>query len=191
LHVILSVILVMVGVGILSNFDWHELKLGRGEIETLLSSLMFTALILWIDRPCYARNHMGRVTAVSFAVTGLTLLPLALWTMPSVAHLGLIYNSIPTLTILLVLTVICTVGGMMLMYVFQRDVGAVAAAITYSCEPVFACLFAFFLPGWLSMWSGIQYDNEVLTKSLIVGGGLVLAANLVVQLKPREPIDKI
>lgn len=188
LHVMLAAAMVMAGVAVLAQLDWNDLKLGRGELETLAASLVFTAQILWIERPGYVRNHMGRVSALAFAITGLALLPLTFATMPSWQHLGLIYASAPSLGCLIALTLVSTLAGMLLMFTFQRRVGAVAAGIVYSCEPVFACLFAFVMPGWLSAWAGIAYPNEELSASLLVGGGLVLAANLVVQLKPPAAV---
>jgi len=199
-QVLLAAVLVMAGVAVLAQLDWSDLKLGRGELETLGAAVVFTAQILWIERPGYARNHMGRVSALAFAITGLALLPLAFATMPSWQHLGLIYGSAPALGCLVALTLVSTLGGMLLMFNFQRGVGAVAAGIVYSTEPVFACMFAFVMPGVISAWAGIAYPNESLSASLLVGGGLVLAANLVVQLKPPtptvpvepvEPVEKI
>ncbi len=184
LHVILSAIMVMAGVAILAQLDFYDFHLGRGELETLIASLIFTAQILWVDRPAYARNNMGRVSAVAFTTTGLLLLPVVFLTMPSLGHLASVYASAPAIGCIVLLIFICTLCGMLLMFYFQRRVGAVPAGIIYSSEPVFACLFAFFIPGLLSAWSGIAYANEELTRSLIVGGSLVLAANLVVQLKP-------
>jgi drug/metabolite transporter (DMT)-like permease len=184
LHVMLAAIMVMAGVAVLAQLDWRDLKLGRGELETLCASMVFTAQILWIERPAYARNHMGRVSALAFTITGVALLPLAFATMPSWQHLGLIYASAPAIGCLIALTLVSTLAGMLLMFTFQRRVGAVAAGIVYSCEPVIACMFAFVMPGWISAWAGIAYPNEQLSASLLVGGGLVLAANLVVQLKP-------
>jgi drug/metabolite transporter (DMT)-like permease len=182
--VIVSVLLVMAGVGILAQVDWRNLHLGRGELETLGASLIFTAQILWVDRPAYAHNHMGRVSALAFTITGLSLLPLVFFTMPSWAHLGLIYATAPSLLCLLLLTLISTLAGMLLMFFFQRGVSPVTAGIIYSSEPLFASGFAFFIPGLISAWAGIAYANETLTNHLLIGGGLILAANIVVQLKP-------
>lgn len=186
LHVLLAAVMVMAGVAILAQLDWRDLKLGRGELETLLASLVFTAQILWVERPAYARNHMGRVSALAFLITGVSLLPLTFATMPSWQHLGLVYDNAPAIGCLAALTLVSTLAGMLLMFTFQRGVGAVAAGIVYSTEPVFACLFAFVMPGVISAWAGIAYPNEALSQSLLVGGGLVLAANLVVQLKPPD-----
>lgn len=189
-HVLLAAVMVMAGVAVLAQLDWNDLRLGRGELETLGAAAVFTAQILWIDRPGYARNHMGRVSALAFAITGVALLPLTFATMPSWQHLGLIYGSAPALGCLVALTLVSTLGGMLLMFTFQRGVGAVAAGIVYSTEPVFACLFAFVMPGVISAWAGIAYPNEALSQSLLVGGGLVLAANLVVQLKPPMAVNE-
>jgi len=43
-------------------------------------------------------------------------------------------------------------------------------------------VFATFLPAWLSQLVGIRYENEQVSVSLLVGGGLILAANLVMQI---------
>jgi drug/metabolite transporter (DMT)-like permease len=188
-HVMLAALMVMAGVAVLAQLDWRDLKLGRGELETLLASMVFTAQILWIERPTYVHNHMGRVSALAFAITGVALLPLAFATMPSWQHLGLVYASAPSLGCLVGLTLVSTLGGMLLMFTYQRRVGAVAAGIVYSCEPVFACVLAFFLPEVISAWAGIRYANEALSANLLIGGGLVLAANLVVQLKPPASVN--
>jgi drug/metabolite transporter (DMT)-like permease len=185
-QVLVAAVLVMAGVAVLAQLDWNDLKLGRGELETLLASVVFTAQILWVERPAYVRNHMGRVSALAFAITGVLLLPITFATAPTWSHLGLVYASAPAIGCLIALTLVSTLAGMLLMFTFQRRVGAVAAGIVYSCEPVFACLFAFVMPGMISAWAGIAYPNEALSQSLLVGGGLVLAANLLVQLKPPE-----
>jgi hypothetical protein len=44
------------------------------------------------------------------------------------------------------------------------------------------------LPGWFSGWAGFTYANESVTFQLLVGGGLITAANVLVQLKPLAPM---
>jgi hypothetical protein len=39
-------------------------------------------------------------------------------------------------------------------------------------------LFALFVPAWLSRLASVNYANEILGPRLLLGGGLVLAANL-------------
>jgi hypothetical protein len=45
---------------------------------------------------------------------------------------------------------------------------------------------ALFLPAWFSAWALINYANERATWTLLVGGGLITLANIVLQLKPPE-----
>jgi hypothetical protein len=51
-------------------------------------------------------------------------------------------------------------------------------------EPVFGALMALFLPAIFSTWAAIHYPNEIATWTLLVGGGLITAANVLIQLKP-------
>lgn len=59
-----------------------------------------------------------------------------------------------------------------LMTVYQPRISAVRAALIYLLEPVFASVFAWF-------WSGSR-----MTSGMIIGGGLILIANAVVELLP-------
>jgi hypothetical protein len=43
---------------------------------------------------------------------------------------------------------------------------------------------ALFLPGLFSIWAGITYGNETATWTLLLGGGLITAANLLIQFRP-------
>jgi hypothetical protein len=42
------------------------------------------------------------------------------------------------------------------------------------------------LPAWFSRWAGIDYPNEILTPHLLLGGGLITAANVLVQWPLRK-----
>lgn len=72
-------------------------------------------------------------------------------------------------------------GGYLLMNRWQRDVTATEAGLIYSVEPVVTSVLALFLPGLISTWAGIHYANETLTARLLIGGGLVTAANVLLQ----------
>jgi hypothetical protein len=43
---------------------------------------------------------------------------------------------------------------------------------------------ALFLPALFSGWTGLDYPNELLTWHLLLGGGLITLANILIQLKP-------
>ena len=164
--------------------------LGRGEWETLAAAVFFSAQILWTERPHYASNHVGRVSALAFAITGALLIPIVALTAPSASALLTAYASGPLIVCLAVLTLLSTLTGMVLMFAFQRSVGALSAAVIYCTEPLFASGLAFVLPALLSSFLGISYANEQMTESLLIGGVLVIAANLVVLIKPAEKQSK-
>jgi drug/metabolite transporter (DMT)-like permease len=88
---------------------------------------------------------------------------------------------------LFVLSSLCSVISFGLMNRFQPHVTASQAAIIYSLEPVFASTWALFLPGWLSVATGMIHANEVWTWNLIFGGVLILVANVVALLPARKP----
>jgi len=60
-------VLVLAGVAVLGRFDWREMRMGRGEWETLLSSLFFMGQILWLEKREFAANRALKVTLVMFA----------------------------------------------------------------------------------------------------------------------------
>jgi drug/metabolite transporter (DMT)-like permease len=178
---------VLLGMAILAGLDPHDLRLGRGEIETVLGSLVFTAQILWAERLGYAANRMTLVALVSFVISGACFIP-AVWVTSPTLDVGLQLYADPRHVVLLgLLAAIPTGIGMWLMFRFQRFVGAVAAGIIYCTEPLFAALFAFVLPGVLSLWLGVAYANERLTTELALGATLIIAANLAMQLRPKGP----
>src|SRR5881409_150495 len=55
LTVAVSCLMVIAGGAVLSGIDWHDARLGRGELETLLASTIFTGQILWLQRAEFAR----------------------------------------------------------------------------------------------------------------------------------------
>ena len=77
------------------------------------------------------------------------------------------------------LAVFCSLVAFGWMNKYQPYVTASQAAVIYSLEPVFASSWALFLPGLLSILSGIKHHNEQLTFGLVVGGLLILIANFV------------
>ena len=59
--------------------------------------------------------------------------------------------------------------------------------LIYCAEPLFASVLALFLPGWFSGWTGLDYPNEHLTTRLLIGGGFITAANVLLQSRWLEP----
>jgi drug/metabolite transporter (DMT)-like permease len=182
-----SCALVVGGVAVLARLDWHDLKLGRGELETLIASVFFMGQILWLARPEFAGNRALPVTVVMFGVEAVVAGAMAAGLAPPGANLLALGTNGPWLGFTLVLTVLCTLGSFTLMNVWQPRLTATEAGLLYCTEPVFTALLALFLPAWFSRWSGFDYPNEITSLSLLVGGGLITAANVLIQLQPAKP----
>jgi len=179
-----SCALVLGGVAVLARLDWHDLKLGRGEFETLVSSVFFMGHILWLGRAEFANNRALPVTVVMFAVEAVLGLGLALFTAPHAADVLVPWTSAPWLGFTAALTLFCTVGSFTLMNMWQPKITSTEAGLIYCVEPVFVSVMALFLPAWFSAWGGFDYPNEVATANLLLGGGLITAANVLIQLRP-------
>jgi drug/metabolite transporter (DMT)-like permease len=88
------------------------------------------------------------------------------------------YASSSAVGFMAALVLVCTLGGYLLMNRWQFAVTATEAGLIYSAEPVFTSVLSLFLPAWLAVWTGVAYPNEQLTLRLLVGGGLITAANV-------------
>ena len=185
-RVLMSCALVIAGAAVLSGVDWRAFHLGRGEMETLLASVLFTGQILWLERPRFTGNNVNHFSLVMFATMALVCLPVALVTSPSAGAWVRAYSTLPTMGFMAILIFPCTFGAYLMMNHWQRHVPATHAGLIYCLEPVFTSLYALFLPGWFSAWAGIHYANETLTGTLLLGGGLITVANVVLHLPSRR-----
>jgi len=177
--------MVMAGVAVLARLNWRDLRMGRGEVETILASVLFAGQILWLGRPKFAHNRVNHFSLVMFATMSLVGVPVAWLTAPQPADWIRAYNTSATLGILGILVVFCTLGAFMLMNRWQRHVTTTQAGLIYCLEPVFASACALFLPAWFSVWATVHYANERLTANLLGGGGLIIAANVLVLIGSR------
>ena len=185
--VFLCCALVVAGVAVLAGVDWKTFRLGRGELETLAGSVAFTGQILWLERPKFAGNSVNHFSIVMFLSMALLCVPIALANAPSAGAWRAAFSTAPTMGFLAILVFPCTLGAYILMNHWQRHVPATHAGLIYSVEPGFTSLFALFLPGWFSAWAGIVYPNETFTMTLLVGGGLITFANVLLYLPIRRP----
>jgi drug/metabolite transporter (DMT)-like permease len=183
---ILCVMASATGLAILSGFDWVALRLGRGETETLLAACAFAVQIWCLDQPSFRENRPRVVTTIMFACVAGLLLPVSLLTMRTLADVGFLLGAPIAMLLVFLLTVPCTVIAFSLMNRYQPDVSASEAGVIYGAEPLFASVLALFLPQLFATVAGIAYANERLTLRLILGGGLVVAANVLLQV-PWSP----
>ena len=188
----LAGVLVLAGVAALSGFDpleqlrtgGRELRFGRGEVETLLCSVFFMGQILLLESAEFAGNRAEKITFVMFLTEAVAFCALGATTMPNLAGLRAPLGSPIWLGLSTALAVFCTIGAFSLMNACQPRITATEAGLIYCIEPIFASLLALFLPGILSVYAIITYANESASWSLLIGGGLITLANVVVQLRP-------
>lgn len=171
----LCCLLALIGVAVLSRFDWSKLTLGRGEGETLIAAFFFTGHILWLERPRYADNDALRVSLVMFLTIAALCLPLV-----GDQPVEVLRSLQPQAAWLCLAILIgpCTLLAFLLMNRWQRHVSATTAGLIYCLEPVFATLLAFFMPEWFSALAHIEYPNEIPSLAMLIGGGLILVANV-------------
>lgn len=175
--------LAVAGAAILADLSSQNLRLGRGEWETLAGSVFFTGQILWLDHPRYAANDVGRFTLVMFLSMVGVCLPVAWFFAGQPSDFLRVYSAPASLVLLLLLSTGCTLLTYLLMNRWQRELPATEAGLLYCSEPVFTSAICLFLPGWLSSLSGIGYPDESLTGHLLLGGLLILLANVLIQLR--------
>jgi drug/metabolite transporter (DMT)-like permease len=186
-RVVSACLLVLAGCSILSGFSSTGLAFGRGEWETIGAAGLFTAQILVLEINAFRANEMRATAAVMFATKALVLLPLlllgggphgghpgglALWVQVAGA-----FCTGPVFLMTALLTCFSTVYGYATMTRWQPLVSPVQAGLIYATEPIFATVWALFLPAWFSSLSGVSYPNESLTGTFLIGGFLILGAN--------------
>jgi drug/metabolite transporter (DMT)-like permease len=179
--VVFCVGLVVLGMAVLADLDFRDLKLGRGEWETLIASLLFTGQILWLERPRYSGNNPIRFSVVMFLGMSILTLPVVLLTSPNFGAWTQAFASPAACGFLAALIVICTLGAYLLMNFWQPRVTATEAGLIYCVEPVIASTLALFLPALFSVWANLSYPNETLTTRLLIGGSLITVANVLLQ----------
>jgi len=184
----LSCALVLAGVAILGQFSWSTLSLGRGEWETLVASLFFMGQILWLEKKEFAANRPEKLSLVMFATQAVGFCIIGCILAPNTNALIVPWLSPSWLGLTATLTVFSTLGAYLIMNTWQPKITATEAGLIYCVEPIFGSAMALFLPGLLSLWAGINYPNELATLNLFVGGGLITAANILIQLNPPPPI---
>ena len=175
--------LVLWGISILSGFNWRTLHMGRGEWETLGAAAAFTIQIILLERPRYRENRAMPVTLLMFLGFAAWSAPVAVMAAPQLGDLWRVVASPAAVAHLGVLALACTVFAYGIMNLWQPKVSATEAGLIYCIEPVCAAVYALFLPGILSRWTDVSYPNEILTSTLISGGLLITAANVLLQIK--------
>jgi drug/metabolite transporter (DMT)-like permease len=150
-------------------------SLGRGEVLTLLSSLVFAVEILLLDRLGKTVDS-ANITATFMATCGACALLLATYLATTGPGLGnwmrwsVAMTQEPTnLRDMAILVVLSTVLAFHWMNVYQPRVPVATVALVYLLEPVFASICSVLL------------GLDPFSSRLVLGGGLILAGNLIVE----------
>ncbi|MBS0663848.1 MAG: EamA family transporter [Verrucomicrobia bacterium] len=178
-----ATVLVMAGVGLVARVDWMTLRLGRGETELLLATVFFSLLLCSINWPAFAANRAERTSAAMFLMEGGMFAAVAAATVRAPVHLTAPFGSLSWNVLALAATLLGTAGPFLFINRWQRFVTPTEAGLLYSFGPVFAALAETVLPAPLGRWTGLEYSNQPLTAALVTGGGLILGANILVQLE--------
>lgn len=182
-----ATVLVVIGGAILSGVRPDHLRIGNGELKTLIASFIFTFQILTLENPKYAANRGLTVTFTMCAFIALFFLPLLLTMAPAATAIAA-GASWQSWLLVLVLALFCSVGAYGIMNTWQPRVSATEAGLIYTIEPVFTAGFVTFLPALLTQLVGQAYPNQSLTLTLVGGGLLIVAANVLMQWKkPPHP----
>ncbi len=180
-------LMALAGMAVLARLDWRDLKLGRGELETLVSSVFYMGQILWLGRPEFAGNRALPVTTLMFSVLAVLSGVMSFALAPAGANMLALWTNGTWMGFTLILTTVCTLFAFTIMNKWQPFITTTEAGLLYCSEPVFTALLALFLPAWFSLWGGLNYLNETLGLNLLLGGGLITLANVLIQLKPVRP----
>jgi drug/metabolite transporter (DMT)-like permease len=181
-----ATILVVAGCAALSGIRPGELTPGRGEIETLLAAVLFTVQILTLENPRYRENRGLPITLVMCATIAAIFAIPSLVTAPQVSDVITAGASWSAAALIGVLALFCSVGAYLLMNQWQPKVSATEAGLIYTTEPLFTAVYVLFLPAWLASWTGGGYPNERFSTATWIGGSLIIAANVILQLR-RPP----
>ncbi|HUR28628.1 MAG TPA: DMT family transporter [Planctomycetota bacterium] len=155
-----------------------QIAFGAGEWLTIASALVFAVHIVATDRVTKRVDPLA-VTLTSFLVIAAgslcaTAVGFASRDTPQISDLAALFGDGEFTVPLLCSSFFATLIAISLMNVFQRELDPVRAAIVYAIEPVFAAL--------ISISLGMEQPN----RWLFLGGGALLAGNLVAELR-RAP----
>lgn len=155
----------VVGLGVLAL---RGVSLGFGEWLTLVSALLFALHIVGLGAWARAREALG-VAVVQVVAVGVVC------TLATVPEGFAVPGDVSGWLILLYLALISGGVAMIVQTWAQSQISASRAAIVMSTEP-----------GWSAVLS-IAFFAEPLTWRVVVGGALMLAAMIVVEVRPRGP----
>lgn len=163
------------GVYLLSGFDFSQMKMGRGEAETLLAALMFTLQILLLESRRFQKHTTLFSTWTMFICFALVNLPFFKLSQLCVNPLEGQSVFLPP-ALLAIVVFFCSLLTFGLMNLWQAKISATEASFIYSLEAVFALCFNFLWIPLLVFW-GYTLSLEKPGLSFSLGALMLIAAN--------------
>ena len=159
-------------------------RLGLGDVLTIAGAFVFAFQIVSID--VFSRRMPSeRLTAgmfvgvVAVAMVGMAVGGVARPLPSGNAGWAALLVDGPFLCLTAITGLFCSVLAFALMNTYQPEVSPVQAASIYTLEPVFATLWALWLPGVLSPMIGLDYGSERADVTLLLGGALIIVGNII------------
>ena len=161
-----------------------------GDSLTALSAIFFSGQILLLDHLGTRCNSIALTPGMflSTATIGGIMFVVFQKSIPSELTASWLSLTIqPQFFVLIaVLGAVASTVAFSWMNKYQPAVSATQAAVIYTLEPVFVSVWAMFLPGWISVCCGVEYANENIGLPTILGGTLVLLANVLALWSERK-----
>jgi len=182
---LISVGLALAGVAVLSGISPSDLRPGVGELMVLTASVIFTVQIFAISAPRWVANDGLQVSTMMFVVMTILTLPVVLWSGPGLGGMAACYPSAGLIGLMVVIILFSTCLPYAIMNLWQRDISSTEAGIIYCSEALFAAGSSLFVPALIAPVLNITYLNEVPGVTMLIGGGLILAGAILVQVAPH------
>jgi len=111
-RVVLATAMVLAGGAVLSGIRLENLRLGRGEWETLLAAFLFTFQILALENPKHQGNRGASMSFVMFLVIAVLFVPVTMLSAPDLGACLKAGASVPAFVLIASLALFCSVGPM-------------------------------------------------------------------------------
>lgn len=162
-----AVVLATIGLGVLALDGF---SIGYGEFITLVSALLYALHIVGLGAWSTVQDALG--------MTILQIIVIAVVCTAATAHDGIVLPDRTSDWVSVIYMAVVAGGLAMLAQTWaQAHLPPTRSALIMSMEPVFASFFAVWLGG------------EQITSRLLLGGSMVLAAMLIVELAPRRVVE--
>ncbi|HCB05979.1 MAG TPA: DMT family transporter [Nocardioides sp.] len=162
-----AVVLATAGLGVLTL---NGISVGYGEALTLIAAVLYALHIVTLGAWSTARDALG--------MSVVQLIVIALVCLIATAPNGVVLpDQGRDWAAIIYMALVAGALALLAQTWAQSQLSPTRTAIIMSMEPVFAAFFAVLLGG------------EVLTGRMFVGGAMVLAAMLLVELGPRRPLE--